>query len=167
MSFDIFYMSSHFASEYTEQRNKVSGEVQSVRQNLPLTSAEISAVQELIQTARVKSNEEVSCDYLGFPDGGYAELYASDINFGFMLVIRSGFSPNLLNFLYRLLEDGNLLLCFPSEDLVMVGAKESSFDEAPEGMPPKVVCNSPEELGMILADDLDAWKRYRDHVVGE
>jgi len=32
---------------------------------------------------------------------------------------------------------------------------------------PEVVCGSPEELGAILSGDYDAWKRYRDQIVGE
>ena len=32
---------------------------------------------------------------------------------------------------------------------------------------PEVVWGSPEELGAILSGDYDAWKRYRDQIVGE
>jgi hypothetical protein len=32
---------------------------------------------------------------------------------------------------------------------------------------PEVICDSPDELGMILSGDYDAWKRYRDQIVDE
>ena len=32
---------------------------------------------------------------------------------------------------------------------------------------PEVVCGSPEDLGAILSGGYDAWRRYRNQVVGE
>ena len=32
---------------------------------------------------------------------------------------------------------------------------------------PEVVCGSPEDLGAILSGGFEAWRRYRDKIVGE
>lgn len=143
MSFDLFYMSSQ-----------------------PMTADEVSAVQTLLDEAKTTGPDEYGCYVVEFQDGGGAEVFASNLSEGFMVSV-GGFSPTFLDFLFQLLKAGNLLMCPAMEDAVTVGASESSFEEAPDDLPQRVVCNSPGELGILLSKGFDGWKRYRDQVVGE
>ncbi len=156
MSFDLFYMSSHFGSEPVEQKNVWTGEVQKFRPSLPLTPDELSAVQNLLRESAPTGPGDEGCYVVTLPNGGVAEVFGDDLSRGFMVAVRGEFSPAFLELLYRLLKDGNLLLRPAMEDAVTIGANESSFDEIPDDMPQKVVCNSGKELGVLLSNGLDS-----------
>ena len=167
MSFDLFYISSHWGSEEVEQENKWTGEMQTVRPSLPMNADELLPVQALLDDAKTTGSDDDGYYAVEFQDGGRAEVFVSDLSTGLMVAVRSGFTSALLDFLFRLLKVGNLLMCPAMENAMTIGASETSFQEAPDGLPQKVVCNSPEELGVLLSEGFDNWKGYRDQVVGQ
>lgn len=166
MSFDLFYMSSHWGREEVEQKNQWTGETQKVRPSLPMTPDEEAAVQALLEQAKSMGPDDHGCYIVEFQDGGGAEVFASNLSGGFMVAVRGGFTTEFLDFLYRLLKVGKLLMCPAMEDAVTIGASESCFNEAPDDIPTRVACHSAEELGVLLTKGFDDWKSYRDHVVG-
>ena len=166
MSFDLFYMSSHWGNEPVDQKNPWTGEVHVAKPRLPMTPDELSAVAGLLSAAAPKGPDAHNCYVVEFPDGGGAEVFASNLSEGFMVAIRRRLSPAFLEFLFRLMKVGNLLMCPEMEDDVTVGASERSFDEAPDDWPNRIVCNSAEELGLLLSNGFDAWKHYRDEASG-
>jgi hypothetical protein len=52
------------------------------------------------------------------------------------------------------------------EDNVAITTSPESMKGIPDDFPAVVVCNSVEELAVLLADGVGAWEKYRDHVVG-
>jgi len=167
MGFDIVFMSSHWDSEEVESTTPFTGEVQKERPNLPLTSGELEAAQSVLNDANPEGPDEDDCYLLEFPDGSGAEVEADDSNTGWIVSIQAGLSPPLLEFLWRFLKAGNLVMCPVMDELLTIGPSQEILDGAPDDMPRKVVCSSPEELGQLLSGGYSAWKRYRDQVVGD
>jgi hypothetical protein len=50
------------------------------------------------------------------------------------------------------------------EDVVAIACSEKNL---PEEFPKLVVCNSADELGVLLSKGFGAWKKYRDQIVGD
>ena len=82
------------------------------------------------------------------------------------MVALRGLTPDLLRFLYDLLGAADWVLLPAMEGnpaIVSSPGLSSGFaDRFPE-----VVCGSPEELGTILSGGFDAWRAYRDRIVGD
>lgn len=135
------------------------------RPSLPLTDDELARVKELLNQAKSTGPDDYDCYVVEFQDGARAEVFASDLSSGFMVAVRSAFSPMFLDFLFQMLKAGNMLMCPAMEDAMIIGTNENSFAEAPVGLLEQVVCHSPEQLGVLLSKGLNDWKRYRDQVV--
>jgi hypothetical protein len=109
--------------------------------------------------------DEFGCYVVEFGDGGGAEVFASDLGDGCMAAVR-GLTPDLLGFLFDLLGAADWVMMPAMEGnpaIVSAPGLASAFADSF----PEVVCGSPEELGAILSGGYEAWKRYRDQVVGE
>ena len=84
------------------------------------------------------------------------------------MVALRGITPGLLQFLIDLLKAGNWSMVPAMEDIVaIVPSLESVKKNVPDDFPKIVVCNSADELGILLSGGFRAWKKYRDHVVGD
>ena len=80
--------------------------------------------------------------------------------------MRKPCTPNLLRFLFDRLRAADwVLLPVIEGNPAIVSSPGLAIGFADNF--PEVVCGSPEELGAILSGDYDAWKRYRDQIVGE
>ena len=83
------------------------------------------------------------------------------------MVALRGITPDLLQFLYDLHKAGNWVMLPTIEDPVAVTTSPKHLKGIPEGFPKIVICNSGEELGLVLTSGVKAWQQYRDQVVGQ
>lgn len=131
----------------------------------PLSADEVRAVRGVLEKLEARGPDEHGCYVVAFGDGGGAEVYGNDLSTGCMVAVR-GLTPDLLRFLYDLLKATDWVLLPAMEGnpgiVSAPGRANGSADSFPE-----VVCGSPEDLGAILSGGFEAWKRYRDRMVGE
>jgi hypothetical protein len=165
MSFDIFFSPRRQGTEPVERRNPFTGEPMMVLPSVPLSDDVLGAVRKVFERAKARGPDEFGCYVVEFGDGGEAEVFGSDLGDGCMVALR-GLTPDLLGFLFDLLGAADWVM-FPAMEgnpaIVSAPGLASAFADSF----PEVVCGSPEELGAILSDGYEAWRRYRDQVVGE
>jgi hypothetical protein len=125
----------------------------------------VQAVREILVAARARGPDEFGCFVVELGDGGGAEVFATNLEAGCMVAVR-GITPDLLRFLFDLLTAANWVLLPAMEgnpaivkSTVLASGLADSF--------PEIACGSPEVLGTILSGGFDAWKRYRNQVVGD
>jgi hypothetical protein len=165
MSFDLFLQPCRSGIEPVERKNRVTGETQTIVPVERLSAEDVLAIRGVLAKAGAGGPDEFGCFVVEPGDGGGAEVFAKNLTTGCMVAIRD-LTPDLLGFLYDLLIAAEWVLLPAMEDnpaIVKSSGLASGFaDDFPE-----VVCSSPEELGEILSGGFDAWRRYRDQIVGE
>ncbi len=166
MGFDIFFVRSRFRDEMVEQKNPFTGEVRSVRPGEPLTDSELEAVRGIMRRAGAPEPDEHGHSLVRFQDGGSATVWWDGSEEGCMVSLRRGLSPDFLRFLFDLLKAAEWVM-FPAMEgnpaIVSSPGLASEFAEEFK----EVVCGSPEELGAILSGGYEAWRSYRDQIVGD
>lgn len=165
MSFDIFFQPCRYGTELVEQRNPVTGQVKSVLPNEPLTPAELQAVQSVLDRVTIHRPNKSGCHVVGVEDDGKAEVFGDDLGSGCMVALR-GITPALLQFLIDLLRAGNWSMVAVMDDIVAIVSSLESVKSVPDDFPKIIVCNSADELGILLSGGFAAWKKYRDQAVG-
>jgi hypothetical protein len=165
MSFDIFFQTGRFGEKRVPKKNPITGKAKMVFPEEPLSTAEVDAVRELLKRVEARGPDEYGCYRVELADGGNAELSAGNLEWGCMATLR-GITPNLTHFLFDLLKAGNRVMLPVMEDLVAITASPGSTKGIPEDFPKIVVCNSPDEMRLLLTNGVNAWQRYRDQVVG-
>jgi hypothetical protein len=166
MSFDIFFQSCRFGATVVEKESPFTGDTGPVFPIEPLTAAELGAVQAVLTKATTHGPDEFGCHVVGFEDGGGAEVFADSLETGCMVAVRR-ITPGLLQFLIDLLKAGNWGMIAAMEDSVFVVTSMESAKGVPDDFPEIVVCNSADELGVLLSRDFATWKKYRDQIVGD
>ena len=165
MSFDLFYMPCRFGTEPVERKNPFTGEIQSSLPVEPLSAEDVRAVRGALVGAGARGPDEFGCFVVELGDGGTAEVFGDDLSTGLMVALR-GLTPDLLRFLYDLLGAADWVLLPTMEGnpaiVTSPGLASGFADRFPE-----VFCGSPEEVGVILSEGVQAWRRYRDQFVGE
>ena len=144
MSFDLFFVTSH-----------------------PVDANQRAAVQATLAVSAVPNSKDDGYIAVEFDDGGMAEVFADDLSEGGMVAVRSGLTPDFLNFLMQILKDGNMMLVPAMENIVTIAASEDAFHGSDPTMPKHVICNSGEELGVLLKEGFESWKRFRDSRVSQ
>ena len=82
------------------------------------------------------------------------------------MVVRRGLAPDLLRFLYDLLDAADwAMLPAMAENRPVVTRPRRVGDLAADF--PEVVCESPEQLGAMLAGGFEAWAAHRGRAAGE
>ncbi len=166
MSFDIFFQPCRFGATPVEKQNRLTGQTKPVLPIEPLTAEEVRAVQAVLDKATTHGPDKFGCHVVRFQDGGGAEVFAKNLETGCMVAVR-GITPGLLQFLIDLLKAGNWSMIPAMEDVVVIVSAVESVKGVPDGFPERVVCDSADELGVLLSGGFSAWKKYRDHVVGD
>jgi hypothetical protein len=82
------------------------------------------------------------------------------------MVALRGITPDVLRFLLDLLRAGNWVMIPAMEDSAAMASSLDAFQSGLDDMD-HVICDSPEELGAFLDGGFQAWKKYRDQVVGD
>jgi hypothetical protein len=166
MGFDIFFVRSRFRGEMVEKRNPFTREVMSVRPLEPLTDFELQSVREVLRRAGAPELDQSGHSLIEFGDGGTAEVHTSGLEEGCAVTLRESFSPDCLRFLFDLLRAAEWVMLPAMEGNPAIVTSPGLAGELADKFP-EVVCGSPQELGAVLSGGYDAWKRYRDQVVGD
>lgn len=164
MSFDIFFMPCRFGKAAAESTGPNIGKSKRKLPNEPLLPSELDAIRDVLARVNAASAED-GCGIARFPDGGYAEVYGKDLQLGCMVALRGAMSPDLLQFLLDLLRAGNWVMVPAMQDTRAIAASSSAFQKVPEKFPELVVCESREEIRLLLSEGFETWKAYRDQVV--
>ncbi len=166
MSFDIFYQPCRYGSKLVKRINPLTKEEESVLPNEPLTPPELKAVRGVLKGANAEKPDKFGCYVVELEDGGGAEVFGKDLANGCMVALR-GLTPGVVTFLLDLLRAGNWVMCPAMEDNIAITCTPDKMWGTPDDFPEIVVCESAEELGVLLTDGFRAWKKYRDKVAGK
>jgi hypothetical protein len=165
MSFDLFYQPCHLGTEPVGRTNPFTGEIESSLPAETLSVEDQAMARGVLAKAGARGPDEFGCFVVEFDDGGGAGVFAGGLGTGCMVALRD-LTPDLLRFLYDLLRAADWVLLPAMEgNPAIVTSPGLAIDFADSF--PEIVCGSPEELGEILSGGSDAWKTYRDRVVGE
>ncbi|HQU44202.1 MAG TPA: hypothetical protein PK867_15385 [Pirellulales bacterium] len=165
MSFDIFFQPFRYGKQTVEVENPFTGEVQSTHANEPLTPAELKAVEAVIRGADARTPGQSDHYAIELEDGGSAAIFSGGLERGCMVAIH-GLTPNLTEFLFGLLKAGNWAMLPAMEDTVLITTSPGSMKGIPDGFPELVVCESVEELDVLLSRGVHAWQKLRDRLFG-
>jgi hypothetical protein len=165
MSFDLFFQPCRSGNEPVERRNPFTGEIQTSLPVEPLSAENVRAIRAVLAGVGACGLDEFGCFVVELGDGGVAEVFASDLATGCMVAIRD-LTPDLLRFLHDLLIAAEWVLLPAMEGNPAIVKSPGLASRFADSLP-EVVCGSPEELGEILSGGFEAWRRYRDRVVGE
>jgi hypothetical protein len=167
VSFDIFYQPGRFGTEPVEKKNPFTGEVQAVLPAEPLTPRDLDAVKDVLGRVTAVGPDDHGCYFVRLGDGGEVEVHAGHgFETGCMTAIHGGLTADSLRFLLDLLKAADWVMLPAMEGNPAIVAVPGSA-EGLGGEFPEVVCGSVEELGAVLAEGLDNWKRYRNQIAGE
>jgi hypothetical protein len=163
MSFDIFFRPCRFGGATVQKTNPFTGKIESVLVNEPLDTAELEAVRKVLKRANANGPDEFGC-YVVDLDGGSAEVFGDDLEAGCMVKLW-GMTSALSRFLYDLLKAGNWVMLPAMEDIVAITTSPGSIKGIPDDFPKVVVCNSHDELALLLTKGVRTWEKYRDQIV--
>jgi hypothetical protein len=166
MSFDIFFQTCRFGIKAVEKVNPFTGKAESVLSSEPLTASELRAVQAILDQPKPGGPDEHGCYVINVPDGGTAEVIATDLAKSCMVALR-GMTPGIFQFLLDLLRAGNWVMIPATKDAVTITSSSNSVKNLPADFPKLVVCNSVDELEVLLSKGFGTWKKYRDQIIGE
>jgi hypothetical protein len=164
MSFDIFYMPCRFARAPVETVDPHTGQPRKMLPNEPLTAPELAAVRDVLTKANVCLAEN-GFAAARFPDGGYAEVHAHDLQHGCTVALRGQLTVDVLRFLFSVLQAGNWVMIPAMRETRAIATSPAAFKSVPSEYPKPVVCESYREIGLLLGKGFDAWQAYRDQVV--
>lgn len=156
MSFDIFFQPCRF-----------TGDAQAVLSNEPLSPAELKAVQQVLERADAHGPDQHGCYVVQLDDGGGAEVFSSSGLASGCMVALGGITADLLQFLFELLDAGNWVMIPAMADTAAITTAPGSLKGVPGDFPRVVVCSSAQDLGILLADGVQAWEKYRAQVVAD
>lgn len=166
MSFDIFFQTCRFGTTLVEEKNPSTGMVRSVLPSDPLMPSEFTALRAVLKKVTARGPDEFGCYVVQFPDGGSAEVFGCELEQHCMVAVR-GTTPDLFRFLFDILMAGNWVMLPAMEDAVAITCSPQSVKNLPGDFPRLVVCNSADDLGILLSKGFGAWKKYRDQIVGD
>jgi hypothetical protein len=163
MSFDVFYQPCRFGTESVEFKDRDTGELRSEFSVKPLTPDDLKAVRAVLGSAAAPYSDGTYV--VEFADGGTAEVFGGDdLETGCMAALRGDLTPELLQFLFALLKAADWIMLPAMEGnpaiTALPGRAEGFADSFPE-----VICDSAEELGVVLSGGFEAWQEYRERVV--
>jgi hypothetical protein len=171
MSFDISFMTHRPTGATREVPNPFKpGEMFRVTADAGLSSEERAAVRSVLESSPARSVDGGVCGFQ-FADGGVVEVDASRLTGDAVCSSISanvyGLSPQVVRLLFEFMQAGNFVAVWPAEDDVSALATEETRQRVVSAYPGAVVANSPEELRLLFAGGYDAWRKYRDQVVGD
>jgi hypothetical protein len=164
MSFDVFFETCRFAKAPVEAMNPLTGQAEMRVPMDPISSAELAAVQSTLNSNKAVQLMDDGCYDIETGDGGSAQIIADNLSRGCMFKIQ-GLTSEVVSLLFDVLKAGNWVMFPVMENLVGVTCSPGSVSRIPNEFPELVVCGSSDELGMLLCDGFDAWRRYRDSIV--
>jgi hypothetical protein len=165
VSYDLFFAPNRYDRTFERRLNPFTKEMGDVERNHPLSDAEVAAVLQVIERADPEwpMGTRDFCS-LRF-ERSTVEMSLDGVGDGCSLAIRGlGFSLDFAEFLFEVLVVGNWILF---DDSAAAVANEAVLQGNPrDGFVDVVVVRSPAELMATFAPGFDAWKGYRDRVIG-
>jgi hypothetical protein len=163
MSFDISCSPWKLDDKESLVTNPFTQEVTSQRMGKPLSPSELKAVKALFKKVKAKESVDDGFYSIDFRDGGSAEVFTEDLATGCMVALR-GITHDVLTFLVGLAQAGNWVMRVPMEEPLEIFPSDESSKANPPASLTRVVCDSPDQLEILLTKGFRAWKHYRDQV---
>ena len=171
MSFDVFFQTCNISDETESVVDPFSGQTIEKPVGESVTDEERAALKEILASAGAPIPDEFGCYLPQLSDGSSAEVFFSELEEGEefdggMIALR-GLSLELARFMYSLASAGNLAMLPAMEEAVPIVTSTDNAQRVASRWPEAVVVKTPEELHMLLTKGFDAWKQFRDRVVGD
>ncbi len=164
MALDVVLIPCRFTGSSVVKKNPFTGEEKTVDSHEPLNASEIESVQRVLKNA-----DSVGPDDNGYwfveTENGTAEIACDDLENGCVVTLR-GLSPTIEKFLFDLLNAAEWVMLPATEAFFSITTSPKYVKQLPNNLPTPVLCQSPKELEFLLNDGVQAWKKYRDHVLG-
>jgi hypothetical protein len=171
MSFDILFQTCNFGTQFEERKNPFTGQLISVAIDDGLTAAEKTAMLKLLRFVKASGPDDFGCYSLDLADGGSAELFAEKLTGeekcdGCMVAVRS-FSPQLVQLLFDLAREGNMVLMPVMDGMAPLAVSEQQCRRVQTRWPEAGTVSSVAELQALLSQGFRAWLSYRDQLAEE
>ena len=166
MQYEFLFQPCRYDGTKVEAQNPFTGKPWLVPTNEPLTAAELNAVHAVLDKVAAQGPDEFGCYVAVLDDGCEINVYANDLDRGCMVTFR-WLPASLFRFAVDLLKAGNWTMLPAIESTVAVVSSLESVKGIPDGFPPIVICDSPEELRILVTEGVDAWEKHRDIVGGD
>lgn len=105
-------------------------------------------------------------------DGGHTEMFARGLysreDFTGCFFPLRGYAPQVLEFIVRVARAGDMAIIpamEPNRFILTLPEQQEHLPTA-KGWADPALCQSGHELQLLIADGYDAWRRYRDSVLG-
>jgi len=130
----------------------------------PLSSAEMDAVRHVLQAAKAQGPDEFGNYDIQGDGGGSADVNCGDLSSGCSVTMHK-FTNGVSQFLFDLLKAATWVMLPAVEDSVAITTSAEDLKQIPDDFPRVVACNSADELGILLADGVQAWEKYRRQII--
>jgi hypothetical protein len=172
MSFDVFLQTHNYTGETRTETNPFTRREKTVRVNEGVSEIERRSIVEFIDSFAPGGADEHGCIGLVFGDGGSAEFFAKHLHddesfTGCMFAIRSAFTPELLDAIWRVANLGRMSIFPAMEDSQPIVTDSDHVELIPSEAGEPVVCESPAELGRLLESGFSRWDEYRRQILDE
>ena len=130
-------------------------------------------VLAVLRTTKFTGPDAFGFYIVEFPDGRDVEFSAKGLEdfHGFTncaFHIRGG-SPHLTKFIFEIARAGDMVIVAAMEPFMPILSSPEQLKELPvelaQNDPQPVVCNSPEELELLLSGGYADWQKYRDQIL--
>ncbi len=170
MSFDIHLQTHNYTGEMREFMNPFTGDRSRGPVDAGVSDDERGAIAGLLATAAPNGADEFGCYVMEFTDGGCAEVFASTLQSnepftGCMIAVRSSLSPELLDAIWRLCHLGRMSMMAAMEDSRPIVTDRNHLDLLPSDWDDAVVCDSPQQLAILLESVFSEWDKYRKQIL--
>jgi len=166
MSFDVLFHSACYDGTTTERINPFTNEKVNVPQSAPLPPDRVRAVRELLAAHGASEPNELGCYVVAFRDGSRTGVFGKDLERSCMVALRH-LSDDSVKFVYDLLVAGDWIAVLASGDEPCVLAPSAAcVANVPDDSARALVVASPREMRAALSGEFEAWRAYRDKVVG-
>jgi hypothetical protein len=169
MSFDIHLSTCNLGKTKTTSTNRFTGQTVETFVDDGLTVGECAAVTDLLSSVKAKGSNEHGPFVVKFRDKGLAEVFIDGLDGsapcdGCMVSIRS-VSPKLIDFVYELARQGNMLMIPVMEESISIVVSSEQQKKVRDRWPDAVVVGSSQELQILVQDGFGAWQAYREKAV--
>ncbi|UUO07386.1 hypothetical protein M4951_03525 [Blastopirellula sp. J2-11] len=167
MSLELRLSSRHWSCEPMERVDATTGLPVLERPHLPMTPAEQTAVKALLDEAAGQPIEQAK-GVVHLSDGGDFQVACGGQQSGyveeFTLHVERDLTPNLTGFIISLLDAGNLIIT-SLRDGTAISLRASNFEDAPETMQPRAICQNSEELREMLQNGVRQDKQMQGRAI--
>jgi hypothetical protein len=171
VSFDILFHTCNLGTRKKRVTNPFTRAPMTTFDDPGLTADERTAIATLLKRLKAVGPNEFGFYGLVFPDGGEADLCADGLRTGGKIagcsVETRTLTADVAGFLFRLSRVGNMILLAVAEGSRPLVTSTAQRDRVVFRFPDVKVIRSPAAMEKELRPGFEAWRRYRDQVVGD